>query len=59
MCVVYSSGVHYISEGKNYSKRKIMGSGDVTPRVESWFSHLAAVTLDKAPSLLELHFSYQ
>ena len=34
-CVVYSSGVHYISEGKNYSKRKIMSSGDITPRVES------------------------
>ena len=50
---------HIIFQRENYSKRKAMSSGGVTPRVESWFSHLAVVTLDKAPSLLELQFSYQ
>lgn len=35
-----------------------MSFGDVRPGLESWFSHLAVVTLAKAPNLLELQFSY-
>lgn len=38
--------------------KRIMSFGEFKPGLEPWFSHLAVVTLDKVPNLLELTFSF-
>lgn len=44
--------------GSKNETHRLRGVGKVRPGLESWFSHSAVVTLEKAPNLSELQFSH-
>lgn len=46
------------NKNKTLSTAKAVSFGKFRAAWESWFSHLAVVTLEKAPNLSELQFSY-